>query len=101
MIWVGGRVVPDDALTVSVLDRTFEHGLGLFETLRTWNGRAPLLERHLARMDRSARTLGLPIDSVRLPDGDAVAALREAEGIVGDVALRVTLSGGLAGSGGG
>ena len=55
MIWVGGRIVPDDALRVSVLDRTFEHGLGLFETLRTWNGRAPLLDRHLARMTRSAR----------------------------------------------
>ena len=50
MIWVGGRIVPDDALTVSVLDRTFEHGLGLFETLRTWGGRAVLLDRHLARL---------------------------------------------------
>ena len=36
MIWVRGRIVPDDALAISVLDRTFEHGLGLFETLRTW-----------------------------------------------------------------
>ena len=39
MIWVEGRIVADDALRISVLDRTFEHGLGLFETLRTWNGR--------------------------------------------------------------
>ena len=30
MIWVRGQIVPDDALTISVLDRTFEHGLGLF-----------------------------------------------------------------------
>ena len=54
MIWVGGRIVPDDALTVSVRDRTFEHGLGLFETLRTWGGRATLLDRHKSRMLRSA-----------------------------------------------
>ncbi len=32
MIWVRGRIVPDDALAISVLDRTFEHGLGLLET---------------------------------------------------------------------
>ncbi len=38
MIWVNGRIVPDPSLTISVLDRTFEHGLGLFETLRTWQG---------------------------------------------------------------
>ena len=43
MIWVRGQIVPDDGLSISVLDRTFEHGLGLFETLRTWNGQPTLL----------------------------------------------------------
>jgi len=95
MIWVGGRVVPDEALKVSVLDRTFEHGLGLFETLRTWNGRAPLLDRHMARMTRSARELGLPIDPDALPDARAVEQLLDARGRVGEVMLRVTLTGGL------
>ncbi len=93
MIWVGGAVVPDEALKVSVADRTFEHGLGLFETLRTWNGVAPLLGEHRARMERSALELGmdLPRD---FPDADAVGALLRAEGVVGDVMLRVTLTGG-------
>jgi branched-subunit amino acid aminotransferase/4-amino-4-deoxychorismate lyase len=95
MIWVGGNIVDDEALRISVLDRTFEHGLGLFETLRTWNRRAVLLDRHLARMRRSARELGLPIDDVPLPDAEAVAALLEAESAVTDVRLRITLSGGL------
>jgi branched-subunit amino acid aminotransferase/4-amino-4-deoxychorismate lyase len=95
MIWVDGRIVPDDALKVSVLDRTFEHGLGLFETLRTFNGRAPLLDRHLARMTRSARELDLPIDLVKLPDQRAIEALLDAEQADGDCALRITLSGGL------
>ena len=95
MIWVDGRVVPDDALKISVLDRTFEHGLGLFETLRTWNRHAPLLDRHLKRMRSSAYALGLPIDSVRLPDDESVANLLDAEGGDDDVMLRITLSGGL------
>ena len=95
MIWVGGRVVSDEALTISVLDRTFEHGLGLFETMRTWRGRAPLLARHLARLSRSARELGLPLDPSALPDDRAVSELLESEAAEGDRVLRVTLSGGL------
>jgi branched-chain amino acid aminotransferase len=100
MIWVGGRVVPDDALKVSVLDRTFEHGLGLFETLRTYNRRAPLLGRHLTRLERSARELKLPIDSVEPPDAAAVAALLDAEEVRHDVMLRITLTGGTTDSAG-
>lgn len=42
------------------------HGLGLFETMLVTRGRVVLLEEHLARMTRSAATLGFPT-----PDGDA------------------------------
>ena len=80
MIWSGGQVIPDDALTIDVHDRTFEHGLGLFETFRTWNGRPSLLTRHLQRMVRSARELDLPLDERGLPDAlsvlDLIAANR-------------------------
>ncbi|AGA30404.1 aminotransferase class IV [Singulisphaera acidiphila] len=95
MIWVDGRIVPDQALTISVLDRTFEHGLGLFETLRTWQGGTPLLDRHLARLRKSAKALGLPLETSALPDLAAVTQLLEANGHVGDAALRLTLTGGV------
>lgn len=95
MIWVDGRIVPDQSLTVSVLDRTFEHGLGLFETMRTWRGRAPLLDRHLARLTASAKELGLPLEPSALPDSAAVASLLAANGIAGDAVLRLTLTGGV------
>ena len=35
-------------------------GYGLIETMRVRQGRIPLLERHLARLERSLRELGLP-----------------------------------------
>ena len=35
-------------------------GYGLIETLRVREGRMPFLERHLARLERSLRELGLP-----------------------------------------
>jgi branched-subunit amino acid aminotransferase/4-amino-4-deoxychorismate lyase len=96
VIWFRGEIVPDDKLKLSVLDRTFEHGLGLFETLRTWNGHPTLLSRHRERMLRSAPELGLAIDPTHFPDRAAVTALIEAsrESLESDYRLRITLSGG-------
>ena len=100
MIWVRDILVPDEELRISVLDRTFEHGLGLFETFRTWNGHPVLLDRHLERLRRSARELDLPLDDDDLPDARAVADLIEANrdslAAGKDVRLRLTLSGGMA-----
>jgi branched-subunit amino acid aminotransferase/4-amino-4-deoxychorismate lyase len=96
MIWTAGRIVPEDEVRISVLDPTFEHGLGLFETFRTWNGHPTLLSRHLARMVRSARELGLTLDPIALPDEMAVASLVRDGGFAGDATLRITLSGGSA-----
>ena len=95
LIWVGGRIVPEEALRVPAGDRVFEHGLGLFETLRTWGGVSPLLPRHLARMTRSAEALGLPLDPAALPDAAAIADLLQANGAAGDAVIRITLSGGV------
>jgi branched-chain amino acid aminotransferase/4-amino-4-deoxychorismate lyase len=99
MIWVDGEIVPDDALRISVLDRTFEHGLGLFETLRTWNGHPTLLRRHTDRIERSARELGLFVESRQFPDARAVSRLIASSAASlapgQDVRLRITLSGGI------
>jgi branched-subunit amino acid aminotransferase/4-amino-4-deoxychorismate lyase len=99
VIWVRGAIVADQELRISVRDRTFEHGLGLFETFRTWNGHATLLDRHRERMWSSARALRLPIEPAQLPDATAVARLikasREILPLGQDVRLRITLSGGV------
>ena len=97
MIWSDGKILPDDGLTIDANDRTFEHGLGLFETLRTWGGRPTLLGEHKARMLRSADELQLPVDPATLPDAEAVRALLEAEGFGEGRMLRITASGGTAG----
>jgi branched-chain amino acid aminotransferase len=100
LIWCRGEIVPDDVLRVSVLDRTFEHGLGLFETFRTWNGHPTLLSLHVERMERSARELCLAVDPTQLPDTAAVLYLIEANHASltpgKDARLRLTLSGGCA-----
>ena len=93
MIWHDGSIIPDEALRVGIDDRVFEHGLGLFETFRSWDGRAPLLGSHLDRLRDSARTLGIALEGVKLPGREGVARLLDAAGVGGDGMLRPTVTG--------
>jgi branched-chain amino acid aminotransferase len=95
-VWVDGQLLPADARHLSVYDRGFQLGDGIFETLRVRAGRPTELPEHLARLRRSAA--GLDID---LPtDVDAAIAagigrLLAADGMdgpAGDASVRITVS---------
>ena len=60
-VWVDGQVQAADATHLSVFDRGFQLGDGVFETLRARGGRPTELPEHLARLQRSADGLGLPL----------------------------------------
>jgi branched-chain amino acid aminotransferase len=62
---VNGEITPAELAHVSVLDNGFLFGDAVYETLRTYGGRPFHLDRHLARLRRSARRLAIP-----LPEGD-------------------------------
>jgi len=55
---INGRLVPAEQAHVSVFDSGFTQGIGLFETMRAYNGRVFRLDRHLERLRNSARALG-------------------------------------------
>ncbi|MFN0250269.1 MAG: aminotransferase class IV [Kofleriaceae bacterium] len=61
-IVIDGHLVDAARATISVLDRGLLYGDGLFEVLRTWNGRAVDLDAHLDRLAESAHWMLLPID---------------------------------------
>ena len=95
-VWVNGAVLPADAAHITVFDRGFQLGDGIFETLRASGGRVTELGEHVARLRRSAGGLDieLPADV-----GDriqhAIAALLAAEGLDGagaDASIRITVS---------
>lgn len=48
----------------------------LIETVRVRNGRAPLWPRHMSRLERSCRALGLPIPAIPEPIGGEDRAVR-------------------------
>ncbi|KOV18355.1 aminotransferase class IV [Streptomyces virginiae] len=93
-IWLDGALRDVDSATVSVLDHGLTVGDGVFETLKAVRGRPFALTRHLERLTRSARGLGLPdpdLDEVRR----ACAAVLEAEPVEHG-RLRLTYTGGVA-----
>jgi branched-chain amino acid aminotransferase len=96
---VDGEILPADARHLSVFDRGFQMGDGIFETLRARGGRAAELGAHLDRLHRSAA--GLDIDLPAGIDGlleDGIAALLAADGldgVDGDASVRITVSRGV------
>ncbi|MER6525937.1 aminodeoxychorismate lyase [Streptomyces sp. NPDC001508] len=77
-IWLGGGLRDIESARVSVLDHGLTVGDGVFETVKAQRGRPFALTRHLDRLARSARGLGLPepdLDEVRR----ACAAVLEAD----------------------
>jgi branched-chain amino acid aminotransferase len=99
-VWVDGRLVPHDAATVSVFDHGLTVGDGIFESIRVLGGVPFALRRHLDRLHRSAKGLGLDIgvpDEVLRAAVDAVIA--SAPAAIGRV--RVTVTGGVAPAGSG
>jgi branched-chain amino acid aminotransferase len=67
-IWLDGGLQDMESARVSVFDHGLTVGDGIFETVKAVEGRPFALTRHLDRLARSARGLGLPapdLDEVR------------------------------------
>lgn len=91
-IWLDGGLQDTEAARVSVFDHGLTVGDGIFETVKAVDGRPFALTRHLERLTRSARGLGLPdpdLDEVRRACAAVVEANPMALG-----RLRITYTGG-------
>src|SRR4051794_15027324 len=95
-IWLDGELLAADGRHLSVFDRGFQLGDGVFETLRARAGHVTELEEHLARLHCSADGLGIPLG----PDLDPVmragiVGVLRANGLDGpasDASIRITAS---------
>ncbi|WP_424641259.1 aminotransferase class IV [Embleya sp. AB8] len=92
-IWLNDRLVDDEQAMVRVDDHGLTVGDGVFETMKATGGTAFALTRHLDRLTRSARGLGLAdpdLDLVRRACAEVLAA----NPLPGTGRLRVTYTGG-------
>jgi len=70
IVFLNGEFVPEERATVSVFDRGFLYGDGLFETMRVFNGKPFRWRQHWERLERGAAFLkiGLPFAAEELRD---------------------------------
>jgi len=95
---LNGSIVPASRARVSVFDRGLLYSDGLFETLRAYGGVPFALEHHLARLQASARFLGIVLP--RKPWRRSIAALLARNGLRrDDAAVRITVTRGAAAPG--
>lgn len=87
--YINGRFLPAEEARVAAFDGGFLHGAGVFETMRAEEGRVFRLERHLARLRRSAAALLRPIEDHELP---APAVFQELLSRLGSSTARLRLT---------
>lgn len=88
-----GTLIPAAEAKLSVFDGGFQHGDGLFETMRSYRARPAALSEHLQRLARGAELLQIPFDPT--PDlwNERIRALLvKNEQLERDAVLRLTLS---------
>src|SRR5260221_6150409 len=61
IVILNGRVTPPDSAAIRVYDRGFLYGGSVFETIRVYGGKPFALAEHLARLERSAARVFIPL----------------------------------------
>jgi len=61
LVFLNGKYLSEDQAVVSVFDRSFLYGDGLFETMLVLNGKPFRLDQHIERLRRGAEFLKIPL----------------------------------------
>ncbi len=94
IVLLNGQFVPEEQAVVSVFDRSFLYGDGLFETLRVFNGKPFRWAQHMERLHQGEEFLNIPLRFTpeRLRDFANELVARNS---MQDSLLRLTLSRGV------
>lgn len=95
LVFLNGKLVPEDQAVVSVFDRSFLYGDGLFETMLVANGKVFRWDQHVQRLERGAAFLKITIPfSTEALHRSAHELIHKNQ--MPDALLRLTLSRGIA-----
>src|SRR5436305_6528222 len=88
---IDGAIMPAAEATIPATDEGLLRGDGVFEVIRVYDGRPFALEEHLARLQRSAANLRLPLD-LEAVRSDAHRLLAQAGAGPAHEALRIVVT---------
>ncbi|MEC9005298.1 MAG: aminodeoxychorismate lyase [Nitrospirota bacterium] len=97
-VYLNDQFVEDDQARVSVFDRGFLFGDGVFETIRVYDSRLLFLNRHLQRLRQSCEWLGLSLPSSQ-PNWETLLQELIERNNLSHSMIRITLSRGVGGLG--
>ena len=90
-VFLNNALVNSDKAQISIHDAGLLHGVGLFETMRSYNGKVFRMQDHLDRLFHSAAILGITITNSKEEIIADTAELLQANKLL-DARLRLTLT---------
>ena len=93
-VYVNGKILNEDKAVISVFDRGYLYGDGIFETMRSYGGVIFRLGDHLERLYSSMKSLKIRQSLSRRETEEAVYNLLDVNGIK-DASVRMTVSRGI------
>ena len=92
---VNGRITPECEAVISVFDHGFLYGEGIYETMRTYDGRPFLFERHMRRLRRSAGMIELTLPFSDRDLAEQIRKTQAAAKLDGEAYIRVLVTRGV------
>lgn len=90
---LNGKIVSNGKLILPINDLGVLRGFGIFEFLRTYNGRIFLAKEHLTRLEKSAKLLGLPLPYTRQEITEQIETLIK-KNKMSEANIRIIVTGG-------
>ena len=89
--YLNGELVAFAEAAVSAHNPSLLHGVGLFETLRSYDGRPFRLQQHIGRISHSARCLDMPVTEAIEQIPSALTAILEGNKLK-NARIRITVA---------
>lgn len=94
VIWLNGLLIPEEKACVSIFDRGYLYGDGLFETMRAYHGNVFRLLQHLHRLAAGVAAIGISLP-LELREFDSIIAETLQANTLSDAYIRLTVSRGV------
>lgn len=91
--YIDGKFVPADEAEIPIDDLAILRGLGIFDFMRTYYGKPIFLKEHIARLQQSARQIGLDLTWTEQELTDIVQQVLRRNGHR-EVSIRIVVTGG-------